>query len=233
MSLILCLDTATKACTVALWKDYEVVAKRDVLEEGYTHAERLHSLIDSVIRVAGIPYSALDAIAVGKGPGSYTGLRIGVSTAKGLAYSLEKPLISLPTLQIMSAMAIQDMDENGQGILRPMLDARRMEVYSAAYDFNLKEQNACKAHILDEGKHGFEENFARGPVYFFGDGMEKCRNLLSTRHNAHFIPDVYPSAAHMGQLAEEKLERGDVEDTAYFEPFYLKEFVAKPAKKLL
>ena len=233
MSLILCLDTATKACSVALWKDNAILANREVLEDGYAHAERLHALIDTVVREADISFKDIDAFAVGKGPGSYTGLRIGVSATKGFAYSLDKPLISLPTLQIMSAMANKGIDDSKQGLLRPMLDARRMEVYSASYDFNLKEKEPCKAHIFEEGKHGFEEDLEKGPVYFFGDGMEKCRSLLSTHLNAQFIADVFPSAVHMGQLAQEKLNRGDIEDTAYFEPFYLKEFVAKPAKKLL
>jgi tRNA threonylcarbamoyladenosine biosynthesis protein TsaB len=233
MSLILNLDTATKACTVALWKDDRVIAQREVIEDGYTHAERLHVLIDEVINEAGISYSELDAIAVGKGPGSYTGLRIGVSAAKGLAYGVDIPLISLPTLQIMSAMALEHIDTDEKFLLRPLLDARRMEVYSAAYDLSLDEQERCRAHIFDEEERPFEAELAYGPVYFFGDGMEKCREILSAYENARFVSDVYPFARMMGGLAQAKLDAGLIEDTAYFEPFYLKEFVAKVGKKML
>ena len=233
MSLILNLDTATKACTVALWKDDRVIAQREVIEDGYAHAERLHVLIDEVIKEADIQYSELDAIAVGKGPGSYTGLRIGVSAAKGLAYGVDIPLISLPTLQIMSAMAVEHIGPEEKFLLRPLLDARRMEVYSAAYDPNLNELETCRAHIFEEEERPFEADLTNGLVYFFGDGMEKCREILSGYENARFISEVYPFARMMGSLAQAKLDAGTVEDTAYFEPFYLKEFVAKVGKKML
>lgn len=233
MSLILTLDTATKACTVALWKDDGVIAHREVIEDGYAHAERLHVLIDEIMREADCSYSQLDAIAVGKGPGSYTGLRIGVSAAKGFAYGVDIPLVSLPTLQIMSAMALQVIDSEEKFVLRPLLDARRMEVYSAAYDQTLAEVEVCRAHIFEEEERPFEADLRNGLVYFFGDGMEKCREILSGYENARFVPDIYPSATMMGGLAQAKLDAGAVEDTAYFEPFYLKEFVAKVGKKML
>lgn len=231
MSLILSLDTATKACSVALWQDNEVLAQRVVIEDGYTHAEQLHVLIDEIVKETEITFNDIEAIAVGKGPGSYTGLRIGVSTAKGLAYSVDVPLISLPSLQIMAVMAGIEITQSEDCLLRPLLDARRMEVYSAAYDILLVEQEACAAHIIDE--QSFAAELESGIVYFFGDGMMKCKEVLSRHKNARFIEGIFPSAAFMGPLANDKLQAGLVEDVAYFEPYYLKEFIAKPPKKML
>jgi tRNA threonylcarbamoyladenosine biosynthesis protein TsaB len=230
MSIILCMDTATKACSVSLLSEEEVLTERNLIAEGYVHAEKLHVLIDEVLKEVGLTPRELSAVAVGKGPGSYTGLRIGVSAAKGLAYGADIPLISIPTLQMMSAMALESTS-NSKGVLRPMLDARRMEVYSAAYDLELKEVDACKALLLEE--EPFEEELDKGPVYFFGDGMAKSRELLSAHSNARFIEEVYPKSSAAKSLVFAKFSIEEFEDVAYFEPFYLKEFVAKMPKKML
>ncbi len=231
MSVILCIDTATKACSVALWKDDCVIALKEIIEDGYTHAERLHVLIDEMMSESELSYSQLDAIAAGRGPGSYTGLRIGVSAAKGLAFSSDAPLISIPTLKIIAAMAREQIGNLDDCLIRPLLDARRMEVYSAAYDLDLNEIDACAAHIIDE--ESFAKELRAGMVFFCGDGMEKCQVSLSGEQNARFISNIYPSARFIGELAQKKLLAGQIEDVAYFEPYYLKEFVAKPPKKML
>ncbi|NNC83873.1 MAG: tRNA (adenosine(37)-N6)-threonylcarbamoyltransferase complex dimerization subunit type 1 TsaB [Flavobacteriales bacterium] len=227
---ILCIDTATKACSVSLFDREKVWAQRNVIEDGYVHAEQLHVLCDEVLHEAGIEAEDLHAVAVGKGPGSYTGLRIGVSAAKGFAFGVGIPLISLPTLQIMSAAAL-DCENIEEGILRPLLDARRMEVYSAAYDISLREMKHCQALLLEESP--FAQELEKGPVYFFGDGMPKAREDLQAHPHARFIEDIHPNTALVKDLVFKKLEAGDVEDVAYFEPFYLKDFIAKLPKKML
>lgn len=230
MALFLCLDTSTKACTVALVDEKGSINERNLIEECYTHAEKLHVLIDEMLQESQMKFTDLNAIAVGKGPGSYTGLRIGVSAAKGFAFGCSIPLMSLPTLQTMSAYAMEKSDLQ-EGILRPLLDARRMEVYSASYDLKLAELNECKAQLLEEKP--FESELDTGLVYFFGDGMEKAKAVLSEHSNARFIDDIYPKASSMHSVVLKKWKEKDFEDTAYFEPFYLKEFIALKSKKML
>ena len=221
---ILNIETATTNCSVSISKDGETIVLKEDNDKSYSHAERLHVYIDDALKEAEIHASDLSAIAISKGPGSYTGLRIGVSTAKGLCFALDKPLIAVPTLE---ALAHQVKLENG--VVIAMLDARRMEVYSSIYDSNYKEIRETQAQILDE--NAFAEYLQEGPVYFVGNGVEKTK-ILITHENAIFIDDKLPSAHEMSLLAFEKFKTSSIEDVAYFEPYYLKDFVAlKPKAK--
>ncbi|WP_405292561.1 tRNA (adenosine(37)-N6)-threonylcarbamoyltransferase complex dimerization subunit type 1 TsaB [Algibacter sp. Ld11] len=223
-TFILNIETATTNCSVSIAKDGETIVLKEDNDKSYSHAERLHVYIDEALKEAGIDSVDLSAIAISKGPGSYTGLRIGVSTAKGLCFALGKPLISVPTLE---ALAYKVQLENG--VIVSMLDARRMEVYSAIYDSNYNEIRTTEAQILDE--NAFAENLQNGKVYFIGNGVDKTKALI-TNLNAIFIEDKLPSANEMSALAFKKYQNNDFEDVAYFEPYYLKDFVAlKPKKK--
>lgn len=216
MALLIGIETATRNCSVALSKDGTVVAFREIAEQGYTHAEKLHVFIEEVLAEAGVTFSQLDAIAVSKGPGSYTGLRIGVSAAKGLCYALQKPLIAVDTLAVL-AQAVPQVE----GTIIPMIDARRMEVYAAIYNSKREELRSVHAEILTK------ESFAtvQGPIFIVGDSSEKAKTvLLDTRF--HFIDTVvFPSAQTLCEIAEQKWLRQEFEDVAYFEPFYLKDFM--------
>jgi tRNA threonylcarbamoyladenosine biosynthesis protein TsaB len=224
LALILSIETATTNCSVSLSKDGETLLLKEDNSNNYSHAERLHVFIDETLREANIERSELEAIAVSKGPGSYTGLRIGVSAAKGLCYALDIPLISVSTLE---ALAYQVNVDNG--VIVPMLDARRMEVYSAIYSSNLKQVRDIEAQILDESS--FTQELSKGKVYFIGNGVEKTKALLK-HENAFFIEGKLPSANQMSALAYLKYKKSDTEDVAYFEPYYLKDFVAlKPKPK--
>ena len=189
----------------------------------YSHAERLHIYIDEVLKEASIPLSNLEAIAISKGPGSYTGLRIGVSAAKGLCFALDVPLISVPTLEALA----HQVDANN-GVIIPMLDARRMEVYSAVFDANHHQIRETQAQILDE--NSFEEYLNEGKVYFIGNGVHKTKELIANE-NAIFIEGKLPSANEISPLAYHKYKKSDIEDVAYFEPYYLKDFIALKSKK--
>ena len=195
------------------------------LDNGYTHAENLHTFIKEVMDASGKKMTDLSAVSVSKGPGSYTGLRIGSSTAKGLAYALNIPLISVDTLQVMTVMA-KAMD-NASEFYCPMIDARRMEVYTALYDHELKTTEPIQALIVDE--HSIRK-YEGKKILFFGDGMQKCRSLLETLTAAKFANQIKPSARYMPGLALEKYNKKQFEDIAYFEPFYLKEFLAGKKK---
>ena len=227
MALILNLETATTVCSVALAKDHQLLAMKE-LNDDYTHAENLTRFIEDVFKEAGHTLKQLDAISISKGPGSYTGLRIGVSTAKGLCYSLDKPLIALNTLQ-HSAYACSQKHGQQNDLFCPMIDARRMEVYCAIYDKNNHPIRSTTAEIIDE--HSFEDLLKDHNIYFFGDGAEKCRSLLSKHKNAFFIDHLYPSSANMISLSEQCFIQKQFEDVAYFEPFYLKEFIAGKKKQ--
>ncbi len=222
MALILSLETATTNCSVALSNNGKTIAIKEDNDKGYSHAERLHVYIDAVLKEAGVNAKDLDAIAVSKGPGSYTGLRIGVSAAKGLSYALEKPLISIPTLEALSQQV-----KNDDGVIVSMLDARRMEVYSAIYDYNKNEIRETQAQILNESS--FNSYLNQGRVYFIGNGVEKTKTLINNQ-NAIFIEGKLPSANELGLLAFNKYKISDFEDVAYFEPYYLKDFVALKPK---
>ncbi len=223
MTLILNIETATKNCSVSLSKKKKTIAIKELYDGNYSHAEKLHLFIEEVILSANKTLSDIDAIAVSKGPGSYTGLRIGVSAAKGLCFALDIPLISVSTLQSLT----MQVDTN-EGLVIPMLDARRMEVYSAVFDPDNKQIREIQAEILT--KDSYVEYLDKGLVYFIGDGVEKCKEII-THPNAVFVKDKLPSANNMARLAYEKFKNEDIENVAYFEPFYLKDFVAGVKKK--
>jgi len=220
---ILALETSTRMCSVALFDGEQLLVFHDNLDTGYTHAEKLHVLIAKTIDEAGIKSSDLQAIAVGKGPGSYTGLRIGVSAAKGMAYALDIPLLAVDSLQIM-ASAIPSVQAKGH-LLLPMTDARRMEVYTAIYDEDLTRISEIQAEIIHE--QSFTE--INGRLLIFGDGAEKCVPVLN-HLDFNFIPNIWPSARFMGKLSFELYKSNTFEDIAYFEPYYLKEFIAGKSK---
>lgn len=220
MSYILNIDTATSMCSVSVSKNGELLAFKEI-NNGFTHAENLHLFIQDVLKEAKLGPGDLQAIAVSKGPGSYTGLRIGVSTAKGLAYALNIPLLSVDTLQLMSSAARDTMKE--EAFFCPMIDARRMEVYTALYDQHLQQVLPIEALIVDE--HSIQKLKSYAKIYFFGDGMDKCKAVLQTLGNAAFIDNIVPSAKYMAELSHQKLLSKAIEDVAYFEPFYLKDFL--------
>lgn len=225
MALILNIETSTKNCSVCLAKDGEVVALREINDANYSHAEKLHPFIDEVLKEANLKISDIDAFAVSKGPGSYTGLRIGVSAAKGLCFASDKPLISIDTLKALAhSISIED------GVIIPLLDARRMEVYSSVFDVDYHQVREIKAEIIDE--NSFVNFLENGNVYFLGDGSEKCKSIINHK-NAQFMDDQFPSSEQMAQLSYKKFKTSDFEDVAYFEPFYLKNFVAGVQKKKL
>lgn len=219
MATILCIETATTNCSVALSVNGSIIALKEDYNTTYSHAERLHVYIEEILQKSNISKTQLDALAVSKGPGSYTGLRIGVSAAKGLCFALDIPLISIPTLD---ALALQVKEK--EGVIVSMLDARRMEVYSAIYTTESKEQiRETKAEILE--KNSFSKFLEKGTVYFLGDGVEKFKTIC-THKNAVFIERKLPSAKEMGLLANNKYKKSDTEDVAYFEPYYLKDFIS-------
>jgi len=222
MPLILNLETATQVCSVALSDNGRVV---ELMESGEknSHSVTLTVFIDAVMKKAGIAFSELDAVAVSKGPGSYTGLRIGVSAAKGICYGAGKPLIAISTLESMAAGAKGMASLGTPSLFCPMIDARRMEVYNALYDSDLNLVREIKAEIIHEGS--FLEEMKDHPVLFFGDGAEKCKPLLASHPNARFLDDFQLSATYMVHLAENIFNRRAFEDTVYFEPYYLKDFI--------
>ncbi len=223
--MILSIETSTTNCSVALSKAGKTIALLEDYDNSYSHAERLHVYIARILEENHIKAEQLEAIAVSKGPGSYTGLRIGVSAAKGLAFALNIPLISVATLE---ALAHQVNVPNG--FIVPMLDARRMEVYSAVFDAQYNTIRAIQAQVLSD--QAFVDYLKVGPVYFIGNGVEKTKTLISHK-NAVFIDGKLPSANQMGALAYTKYKISDTEDVAYFEPYYLKDFVAlKPKPKV-
>lgn len=232
MPAILHIETATSVCSVAVSIDGRLVS---LLEnsEGYSHSSVITIFIKQAIEESRLKLSDLDAIAVSKGPGSYTGLRIGVSTAKGLCYSLNKPLIAVNTLKAM-AWGMADKEKNsmnsGDKLFCPMIDARRMEVYIAIYDRNNHEVKETSADIIDE--YSYMDLLAKNQLIFAGNGSDKCRDLLSSNKNAYFLNNFLPSAKFMIPIADQKFKNAEFENVAYFEPFYLKDFVAgKPKVK--
>ena len=222
MSTILCIETATTNCSVALTRDNQIIAVKEDYNNNYSHAEKLHVFIKEILEENAVELSELTAIAISKGPGSYTGLRIGVSAAKGLCFSLNIPLISIATL---NALAHQVAAEEEAYII-PMLDARRMEVYSAVFAGDFREIRATKAEVLEEDS--FDEYLSKAKVYFIGSGVSKFKEIC-THPNALFVEDKLPSAKEMCELAEAKNKISDFEDVAYFEPYYLKDFIAGKA----
>ncbi|MDX1332316.1 MAG: tRNA (adenosine(37)-N6)-threonylcarbamoyltransferase complex dimerization subunit type 1 TsaB [Robiginitalea sp.] len=223
MAWIINLETASTNCSVSIYQGRDLRALREDPSPEYTHGELLHVFMEEALKDAGLQASDLDAVAVRQGPGSYTGLRIGVAAAKGLCFALDLPLIAVPTLESMAAQL-----EIESGVLIPMLDARRMEVYAAVYDPDGKEVASTRAEVVTEDS--FASWAAAGPVHLLGNGAEKCREVL--RHpNFRFHTELQPSARELGLLAADLYEIGQIEDLAYFEPFYLKDFIVTKKKR--
>lgn len=238
MSVILHIETATDGCSVAVSEDGVNIFKIDNYEElqqtgkkETNHSKRLGVFVDEAMSFTdshGIPF---DAVAVSSGPGSYTGLRIGVSMAKGICYGQNLKLISVPTLQILAVPVLLTHDDLPEdALICPMLDARRMEVYTALYTRALRPVIDTQAMVIDE--NSFREQLDKHPIYFFGNGAEKCKAVIQ-HPNAHFFDGIELNAKYMAPLAEKKFLCEEFEDVAYFEPNYLKEFVAIKAKSLL
>ena len=221
MSIILHIETSTKACSVAIAEGGHLLASDFRLFEHYAHAETLNPMIQSVMKEAKRNFKDLEAIAVSSGPGSYTGLRIGISSAKGFCYGLEIPLIAISSLEIMAVAGKNYEGKQENAVLVPMMDARRMEVYSATFDKDLKRIDNDKAIVVDEN---FTTRFEGEKIYYFGDGMEKCKSILENDSRSVFIDAIYPDAKNMIKISLEKFRNSEFEDLAYFEPDYLKEF---------
>lgn len=217
MSRILCLETSTTNCSVCIGESDQILALKEFNSAQYSHAEKLHSFIDEICKDNHIDLESIDAISVSKGPGSYTGLRIGVSAAKGLAFALDKPLISVSTLLVLAKQINID-----SGLIVPMLDARRMEVYSEIYTKDFEVCRSIDAEILD--KNSFAKELQQHQIHFVGSGVEKFENICS-HSNATFYKTKLPSAREQFFVAQRKFELNDFEDVAYFEPYYLKDFV--------
>ena len=233
IKMILCLETSTAVCSVSLVDNGNVIALRESLD-GQNHAEKITIFIDEVMKEAGVAYKDLDAVATSMGPGSYTGLRIGVSAAKGLCYAMEKPLIAIDTLAAMangfvsnqlSAVSSQQSAVSSQQsmVLCPMIDARRMEVYTAFFNEKLEKISDTEALIVDE--NSFMELKQNNHLYLFGDGADKLADLFENEVNITVVEKFHCSAAYMAKLADEAFKNKQFVDVAYFEPFYLKNFV--------
>ena len=216
---ILNIETSTKACSVAIHKNGNLIALKESVTENFSHSEKLLVFVEELIENSQIKLVNISAIAVSMGPGSYTGLRIGVATAKGLCYGLNIPLISISTLKSMSLGMSLKMKAD---LFCPMIDARRMEVYSAFFDINNIRKRGIQADILDSNSY---KNELKEKVIFFGDGSNKAKEVINNK-NAIFITDFHPSANFIGMLSYQKFLNSDFEDLVYFEPFYLKDFVA-------
>lgn len=230
MSCILHIETSTKACSVALSENGSLIFHKEDLD-GPNHAVACGVFVDEALSFANSHAIPVDAVAVSEGPGSYTGLRIGVSLAKGVCYGRGLPLLAVPTLKLLCVPVLlgkEDLPEDA--LLIPMIDARRMEVYSAVYDRALKEVRPVGADIVEADT--YLPYLAEHPTWFFGNGAKKCQDVIQ-HENAHFIEGIMPLAKWMSPLAERALLLGEKQDTAYFEPFYLKEFAAIKPKNIL
>lgn len=223
MALILNLETASTNCSVSIAGDGRLLALKEFNSPKYSHSEQLHPFIQEALQEAGMAINSLEAVAVSKGPGSYTGLRIGVSAAKGLCFALGIPLIAIPTLESLATQL-----QLRQGVLIPMLDARRMEVYSAVFSHDHKALRGTKAELIDADS--FSPYLEKGKVHLMGSGAAKCRAVL-VHPNLVFHESLVPSAREMAVLSFEKFEQGLFEDVAYFEPYYLKDFMVHGKKK--
>lgn len=229
MACILHIETSTQVCSVAVSEDSHVIFQLED-HSGPNHAERLGSMVDEALSFTDNHAIPFDAVAVSCGPGSYTGLRIGVSMAKGICYGRNLKLIAVPTLELMCVpVLLREMVEE-DALLCPMIDARRMEVYAGIYDRALKEVRPVGADVVDADT--YKQWLDERPVYFFGNGAAKCMGTIN-HPNAHLIEGIEPLAKWMQPLAERRLLNGQTEDVAYFEPFYLKDYVAKMPKKLI
>ncbi len=221
--LILNIETTTKNCSVSLAENGKLLALKELNEGSYSHAEHLHSFIDLVLKKANKNYTDLSAIAVSKGPGSYTGLRIGVSAAKGFSFSLDIPLISIDTLEGLAHSVLAN-----EAVIIPILDARRMEVYQAVFNTNFEQIEKTKAQVVVENT--YDSYLKSSKVFFVGDAVAKVKTII-THANAVFVENTYPSAKEMVSLSYKKFKEDDFEDVAYFEPYYLKDFIAVKSTK--
>ena len=230
MSCILNIETSTNVCSVAVSQDGSCIFNKED-HDGPNHAVILGVFVQEALSFIDSHAIPLDAVAVSCGPGSYTGLRIGLSMAKGICYGRDVKLIAIPTLELMCVpLLLGEKINEENALLCPMIDARRMEVYSQFFDRALNEVRSINADIVESNTYA--DILAQQPVYFFGNGAEKCHEVL-THHNAHIIEGIVPLAKNMYPLAEKRMANEQFEDVAYFVPFYLKDFVAKEAKKLL
>ena len=229
MACILHIETSATVCSVAVSEDGQCIFDQ-ADHSGPNHAERLGTMVDEAMSFTDNHAIPFDAVAVSCGPGSYTGLRIGVSMAKGICYGRDLKLIGVPTLQLLCVPVLLRHELEDDALLCPMLDARRMEVYAAVYDRALREQRAVGADVVDADT--YREFLDAHPVYFFGPGAVKCMDTIN-HPNAHLIEGIEPLAKYMQPLAERRFLDGTFEDVAYFVPFYLKDFVAKQPKKLI
>ncbi len=233
MSLILCIETGTDICSVGIARDGELMSLRES-DQGRDHAKQVAVFVDELLRETGVKPDELDAVAVGMGPGSYTGLRIGVSFAKGLCYGLNIPLLAVGSLEALTDVAIKDYEAGiiqvegwDEAFLCPMVDARRMEVYTQIFNSRCEAQSEVSAEIITEDS--FSQWRAKGKLVIFGNGAAKCQEMLP---DAIYI-DVAPSARGLTRIAHQLFEAGKTVDIAYFEPFYLKDFVVIPSQKKL
>ena len=230
MSCILNIETSTNVCSVAVSNDAECIFNKEDYS-GPHHNEQLGRYVDEALSFIDSHSLKLDAVAVSCGPGSYTGLRIGTSMAKGICYGRDVKLIAIPALELLTVpVLLKEQAEEENALLVPMLDARRMEVYAQVFDRSLEEVREIKADVVTVDT--YKEYLEKGPVYFFGNGAAKCMEEINNP-NAHLIKDVVPLAKYMFPLAEKRIAQGKFDDVAYFVPFYLKDFVAKLPKKLL
>jgi len=222
--MILNIETSTTNCSVSIADKGQLIVLKELNSKEYSHAEQLHLFIEEVIEEAGIHKEDLSAIAVSKGPGSYTGFRIGVSAAKGLCFALDLPLISVSTLQAM-AKQVKAVDDE---LIVSLLDARRDEVYMSAYDSEFNVKSPVEAKVIESDSFDRFKDVSK--VYFIGPGAEKCERI-SQMQNAIYLKEAVPSAREMVFLSWNKFQKDDFEDVAYFEPFYLKDFVVTTKKK--
>ncbi len=228
MALLLSLETSTQCCSVALHED-GILVESKVIQTPRSAASLLAVMIDEIFHASGRKMHELKGVIVAAGPGSYTGLRIGVATAKGLCYALNIPIVSINTLELLTYQFLDKVSrevdiENNAIILCPMLDARRMEVYCALYDRNLNYLQPVQAKVMDE--ESFKEVVESNPVFFFGEGADKCRDIIK-HSNAHFYSGVIPLASSLGEIGFKKWKAGEYENLVLFEPFYLKDFLIK------
>ncbi len=227
MPLLLLIDTSTTLCSVAIARNTSIIAQHEC-DGDFKHAELLTTFIQNVCTDAGCTLAEINAVVISKGPGSYTGLRIGVSTAKGIAYALNKPLIAVNTLQAM-AQTVSATLATTQHNLCAMIDARRMEVYDLIMDNTGAIVKQTTAQIVEADSYN---DYNSLPFYYFGNGAAKCADALSANNNTHFIPNIKTHASNMLTLALTKYQAQEFENVAYFEPYYLKEFVAGKKKEV-
>lgn len=232
MALILNMDSSTEVCSVSLFMDNVLLEEREN-SDGLNHAELLTAFVEEVLTAQNLKATDLDAVAIAGGPGSYTGLRIGVSAAKGICYAGRLPLIAISSLkamahQVSSHPSRYNVPIDDDALFCPMIDARRMEVFTAMYNIENNEVQPISAEIVDH--HSFSQYLDKGPVIFFGNGAKKCQDAI-THPNAIFVDNVTASSLFMGPLAEKAFQEKDFVDVAYYEPFYLKDFIATAPKK--